>query len=513
MDCRALLPIMLIVLLASALGDTYNLQIMNITTVPENITKDDPFSVYVKVMNNGDGYFSNSWLNSSLAIDGDLKGIKVMQASIESHNYLKYYFDSFAPIPAGEHEIRVELSGENVSSYMRKMIDVAGTGGSQGGPPPPPIEPYREPSKLVVTGVTTAPLALTEGDRFSVKIGAQNIGEKDLGSTVTITLSIGGLLMDSGNFLSTIPPGGTKEYAFNNIIAPKHGNHKIELWVRYRDSEDAEQNMTWSGNIAVAAIQLPGGAAPPVAVAPPGAPELSVGGIEVKKLGNESREIEIIFSIENAGNETYSGQLIGTLFIDGETRDQKNLETPINAGKSRVYKFSDTASWLSPGQHNVSVEADFGLGVISMGSLFELEAPRAEPIGGEPQGASDGAWMIGAAIIVVLVVILYMEPQKLGALKASIKKERWIKSDLERLLEEKTILEDNMRMAKARYFKREMDEGTYKEIVKDTNEKIIQLDTKISEIRKREKKEEEERLEKDEIISGYKPPAEPEDFT
>jgi len=515
MDCRALLPLMLIALLAFSSGETYNLQITDITTIPENPTKDDSFSVYAKVINIGGGYFPNAWLNASLAIDNEVRGILRFQSSIGPQEYVKYYLGSVSPLTPGTYEIRIELSGENVSAYMRQPVTVTGIGGSPDNPlplPPPPIEPYNDPSKLVITRVATEPLELTEGDRFGIGIEMQNIGERDLESTVSITLSIGGLFIDSGTFVSTISPDGTKEYAFNNLIAPEPGNHKIELWVRYRDSDDAEQNMTWSGNIAVAAIPLP-------VVVVPSVPKLSVSGVDVKKLGNESNEIEVIFSVENAGNETYSGQLIGALLVDGEVRDQKNLETPINAGKSRVYKFSDTTSWLSPGQHSVSIEADFGSGITSMGSSFEIAEPAPAPAVEEPQkpqGSSDSAWMIGAAIIVVLVVVAYMEPKKLGALKESIKRGAQSNNDLEKLLEEKAILEDNMRMAKARYFKREMDEGTYKEIVKGANEKIIQLDSKIIEIRRREKKEKELKEQEEgenEIISGYRPPAEPEDFS
>lgn len=98
-------------------------------------------------------------------------------------------------------------------------------------------------------------------------------------------------------------------------------------------------------------------------------------------------------------------------------------------------------------------------------------------------------------VFIIFLVVLYLKVireyfslsdlwnlllSKLGLKQSKYTKVKYeIKSELESMKKEKKELEEMIKETKKRYMKHKIDESTYKEIVKENEAKIIQIDLKL----------------------------------
>jgi hypothetical protein len=92
--------------------------------------------------------------------------------------------------------------------------------------------------------------------------------------------------------------------------------------------------------------------------------------------------------------------------------------------------------------------------------------------------------MLVVLVVAILLIIVYLIRGRRGPEAISTEST----PELEKLQKEKGEIEEMIRIAKVKFYKRKLDEESYKEIVKDNQEKLIRIEAKISELEGRVKK-------------------------
>jgi len=136
-----------------------------------------------------------------------------------------------------------------------------------------------------------------------------------------------------------------------------------------------------------------------------------------------------------------------------------------------------------------------GTQTLSAGS-FESTTDLGErtPGGVVPSTNSEGAksivllLVLGVIAAIAFGAIYYVEKRKRKAKTTEISEDLEEAIELERLKKKKDEIEEMIKIAKAKYYKRAMDEDVYKKIVGDNQNKLIEIEAKINEIEKRVEK-------------------------
>lgn len=242
------------------------------------------------------------------------------------------------------------------------------------------------------------------------------------------------------------------------------------------------------------------------------------------------RNYGVHFTIKNKGGAIVEHEFWAELFIDTGVKPIRQIviKDYIEPGGEKQYSFEDIPSFTDTGSHQIKVSVDSHAGdeklddiveesdernnvltkAVSVQSIaaaiikredgvIQDDATSAYPkVAIDRTGGSSGDSAVGKGLallailgIVALVIgataILYIK-HKGGASAQSI--HMGDDSELKRLQREKEEIEEMIRIAKVKFYKRKLDEESYKSIVKDNQEKLIKIEAEINGLERRVKK-------------------------
>ena len=209
----------------------------------------------------------------------------------------------------------------------------------------------------------------------------------------------------------------------------------------------------------------------------------------------------------------------------GRVLDSGNEDRPlvtetfkIPPGPAKKYKFAKISGIKYPGTYllNLSCKDQFGVSSQSLELHVGGEASQDKPestgapmassaspfdsttgLGGKTAGGmvppanSEGAksilllLVLGVLAAIAFGVIYYVEKKRRKVKTKEISEDLEEAIELEQLKKKKDEIEEMIKIAKAKYYKRAMDEDVYKKIVGDNQNKLIEIEAKINEIERR----------------------------
>jgi hypothetical protein len=224
------------------------------------------------------------------------------------------------------------------------------------------------------------------------------------------------------------------------------------------------------------------------------------------------QNFQVFVWVRNVGDTVIEKTFWVELLTDGDRR-QLRIEDKINPGEERKYYFDDVPSFTEAGSYQIRVKVDSNgmnknldnlvqesnegnnIQVIDVKVKGEKVGDFISMIKGDVKGGGGNPiWLVIGIILVATVVVgiagLYVirkrrpKPPKPAAAPIPTVP---AKSELEKLEGRKAELEEMIRLAKVKFYKRQIDEESYKGIVKNNQEKLIEVEAKIGEMEGRKK--------------------------
>lgn len=248
-----------------------------------------------------------------------------------------------------------------------------------------------------------------------------------------------------------------------------------------------------------------------------GKPDLAITGLDT--LPNPpvaGQAYDVYVWVRNIGDASFNGNiwieagstgLLRTQEIDGErlaSGEEKKFLVPevppfpdsgkktisvrvsspgISADSNDVYKKDVVVLAGSAGENSGGSQAGAGTPATGIGEKLKnyMENQNAEP---------NFSSIIIILIIVVIVIGIIAAVYMLKKRPAQPQQPQMVLTDtveveLDSLRKEKEELEEAINIAKIKFYKRQMDEDSYKEIVKDHQEKLTRIEAKMASIEKR----------------------------
>jgi hypothetical protein len=450
-------------------------------TDPQDISTGEAFLVYFIVNNSGSADFEGG-ITTSLSADGKDVDADYFHLEIPVNGTRKFYFSNAPPFASpGAHELRVEIEYDGGSHYRRGTFQVSGAS-VQEGPKP----------KLEVRGLSTSPDPVKAGQLFEVTFTVKNTGESTFSGLLEADIQMNSTSKKGRGFSADIPIGDEESFTVGGIPAGSAGQYEMILKISYPAGEGTSEDSYTKAVTIIGTTPLP--PQPVLPVSPPviQKPILSVESVSTDPENLTAEEdFDLRFEVRNSGNADLEGYLIATLYIDAVVVSQKNLETPIPAGRRRMYSFEGIA--IGSGAHAGRISAEHENGTVSEDFALEANGNTTQQSGPDeapvkttetvPGGLKELLFMIGIALAVVYLTIVKKDAL-LGALGISKEEVPEKESELDRLLRERRELEGIIKGARFRYFKRLIDEDTYKRIMTDSTEKMISVENKLKKLLK-----------------------------
>lgn len=204
------------------------------------------------------------------------------------------------------------------------------------------------------------------------------------------------------------------------------------------------------------------------------------------------------------------------LDIGNENKPLVTETFKILPGPAKKYKFAKISGIRYPGTYllNLSCKDQFGVSSQSLelhvggempqdktgsiaGALATSPFDSTTDLGGKTAGGmvppanSEGAksilllLVLGVLAAIAFGVIYYVEKKRRKVKTKEISEDLEEAIELEQLKKKKDEIEEMIKIAKAKYYKRAMDEDVYKKIVGDNQNKLIEIEAKINEIERR----------------------------
>ena len=465
-------------------ADTSRLEIISMYTDPQDISAGGAFLVYFTVNNSGSIDFEGG-ITTSLSADGKDVDADYVHSEIPINGTRKFYFSNAPPFTSpGAHELRVEIEYDGGSHYRRGTFQVS-SASVQEGPVP----------KLEVGGVSISPDPAKASQLFEVTFTVKNTGHAVFNGLLEADIQMNSTSKKGRGFSADIPVGGEESFTVGGISAGIAGQYEMILKISYAAGEGTSES-SYKRAISITSTTPPT-PQPIPPVLPPVAqkPILSVESVSTDPENlTTGEDFDLRFEVRNSGNADLEGYLIATLYIDAAAVSQKNLETPIPAGRRRMYSFEGVAvgsgahaGRISVEHENGTVSKDFALEAI--GDATQQGETGEAPVNGTaetvPSGLKELLFIIGIALAALYLAIVKKDAI-LGALGISRKEVPVKESELDRLLRERKEMAGIIKGARFRYFKRLIDEETYKRIMTDSTEKMILAENKLKKLLKSE---------------------------
>jgi hypothetical protein len=183
----------------------------------------------------------------------------------------------------------------------------------------------------------------------------------------------------------------------------------------------------------------------------------------------------------------------------GDIRVMK-IDEPLPLGEERRYIFRDVPSFTETGSYNIHIKLDWS----SRGEVKNLIDESNEEnnffikkvsvIKGQ-EAAGDDGFTIKASersdkdLVVILVVVGLIAIAAFALVYYTYRRRRGEEpvneptgNELVELQRERSELEEAIKIAKVKFYKRLLDEDSYKGIVKDNQERLIRIEAKIQKI-------------------------------
>jgi hypothetical protein len=253
-------------------------------------------------------------------------------------------------------------------------------------------------------------------------------------------------------------------------------------------------------------------------------PDLIVSSIQTKPDTPKADEkVHVTVTVENVGKAPVKGGFwIALQIFDGDTlltEDNFNIKKTLIQGEKFSHTFHDKLGVGREGSFRIKADADMNSNFDHQSNLIDeadegnnggakviyVQAPEEEEVGdvcGDgycsdleeseescpedcrmPEGG-DGprsdeliallAVVFGIAVVAAIIVFLIRSKKRITTTG-----EAATTKSVEELQKEKEELEKMMAIAKAKYHKRELDEESFREIIRDNQKKVIELELKI----------------------------------
>lgn len=230
--------------------------------------------------------------------------------------------------------------------------------------------------------------------------------------------------------------------------------------------------------------------------------DLSVGKLAtlpVRPVAGENFSIQ--FEIRNDGPDPYDGMVKTTLLIDGLEAYSRVEQYVISVGEARTISSSKSISLSAPGEHRITLQVEFGPASASMETIVMVTGGNTKVLQGQNVGKGGSSLttllaLVALAALVVLFIVLWAvkkrrpapEPAKGPQFVIALPPLPSGASELDELKRKKQEIEEMIRIAKVKYFKRKLDEDSYKALVSDNQKKLIEVEARIDELEKRVEK-------------------------
>lgn len=226
--------------------------------------------------------------------------------------------------------------------------------------------------------------------------------------------------------------------------------------------------------------------------------------------------------VKNIGNATFNGTLMIELGTDtGSSRIQEIDGVRLASGEEKKFTISRVPPFPEPGQKMIyarvtspTVEANSNdryskvvtvlPGAAGPGSevgsngIVGSGGSQPNPVIGEGGDALSGGAKGGLSrlqviavilviIIIIIIAVVYLIRRKNAPVPQGPQMvlTDTVEIELDSLRKEKEELEEAINIAKIKFYKRQMDEDSYKEIVKDHQEKLTRIEARMAGIEKR----------------------------
>jgi hypothetical protein len=211
--------------------------------------------------------------------------------------------------------------------------------------------------------------------------------------------------------------------------------------------------------------------------------------------------------IMNSGRQSFSGELKASAYIDNELLGSVVRPFVIRSGKQEKLVLEKFRTDLPPGSYILSIQLEYAAFGREYNNRFDLKLNIVEPVeilsGGEtilrdgdnspeyplPISKDNGlgalyviAILVAAGLAMAFVVVYIQKKKRVRPVAGPT-----ISSELSELYKKKEELEEMIKIAKVKFYKRVLDEESYKEIVKENQGRLIEIEAKIGEIEKRVK--------------------------
>jgi hypothetical protein len=202
---------------------------------------------------------------------------------------------------------------------------------------------------------------------------------------------------------------------------------------------------------------------------------------------NQGQEFDFYLEVNNRAEVPFN-DTIRLVFWKGEERIAvREREVVIPPAKEKKIVFKGLQYDFQVGKSEITVSLKYGVG----GELFSdsLEASIRVAPAAEEEDGSGGKGTVYLYIIAVVAIILLLVG--LGYLYNRKKRGKYVPSgssvgdELKDLYKQKEELEEMIKIAKIKYYKRKLDESSYKEIVTTNQQKLIGIEARIEKMEKR----------------------------
>jgi hypothetical protein len=210
----------------------------------------------------------------------------------------------------------------------------------------------------------------------------------------------------------------------------------------------------------------------------------------------------------NTGKETFEGDLKMLVYLEDELLGIREQRVELRPGAQNKVVANGLEAKPPPGNYKISIRFEYIISGKRHNNIFDFGLNILEPRGNFLEGREDdfradevrqlleqpgfaksdeelnALYSIGllvTAALAGLFVVLYS--QKIRAKKPM--PHPAASSELSELYRKKEELEEMIKIAKVKFYKRALDEESYKEIVKENQGRLIEIEAKIGEIEKR----------------------------
>ena len=192
----------------------------------------------------------------------------------------------------------------------------------------------------------------------------------------------------------------------------------------------------------------------------------------------------------NVGSVEFGGQVSAEIYVGEMDAPIASLEKNVHLPPGEQGRFQLENVGMAPpmGEYTITIKLGYTVDGRRVEKEFKDTIAVERGLGGEdgklPDKADLGLVFILALVIVIVIIVIlayFLTKKKTPPVVAAPPQD----DELTSLHKQRVEVEERIKIAKVKYYKRKLDEDSYKEIVKDNQEKLIEIEAKIGELQKR----------------------------